>query len=89
MLTLKLPRKQRLPKSLRIAVIAAHVPSEGAIIKLDFTNVRQRRRCTHALTKGNITRRSADPLPSRNRFRRGGDHGDWICLGRLGHRGFS
>lgn len=46
MLTLKLPRKQRPPKSPRVVVVAAHVPSEGAIIKLDFTNVRQQRRCT-------------------------------------------
>jgi hypothetical protein len=47
-LTLELPIKQRLPKSPLIVVVAARVPSEGAIIKLTFTIMRRRNSVTGA-----------------------------------------
>jgi hypothetical protein len=49
-LTLELPIKQRLPKSPLIVVVAARVPSEGAIIKLTFTIMRRRNSVTGAGT---------------------------------------
>jgi hypothetical protein len=79
MLTLKLPMKQRPPKSPLVAVAAAHAPSEGAIIIQRLSRcVSGAAGCQGALkkgdlheTSGNLATRGADSSPSRDRSRRG------------------